>query len=336
MRKMWEWLKGPGVAMAKNALASLSSLFAKWIEPNILPAISALGEFTLRILSWVRDDFLPKLTDALVQGGGALAGWIVDAIPKLRARLQEFVGKIGTFIEETLPVIVDKAKKLGDAFVDWVGPAIRQLPTELMKLAVTIVKVLVEKVIPAIVKVAPKILWALISWTAELGVDLIVGVTKAFAELVKSLPGLALSLVKGFLNIGVALSNALSGAVIAGLNKIIDGLNSLLEFEIGLPFGKKFTIDAPDIPHIPALGEGGVIKRPTLALVGEAGPEAVVPLPRVGKLLPELGGASASSSVVYEINVQTGIGDPATIGKAIVESLQAYQRRTGNIAIKVA
>jgi len=35
-------------------------------------------------------------------------------------------------------------------------------------------------------------------------------------------------------------------------------------------------------PRIPALATGGIVTRPTLALVGEAGPEAVVPLDRGG------------------------------------------------------
>src|SRR5690606_33651448 len=35
-------------------------------------------------------------------------------------------------------------------------------------------------------------------------------------------------------------------------------------------------------PRIPALAAGGIVTRPTLALVGEAGPEAVVPLDRGG------------------------------------------------------
>ena len=34
----------------------------------------------------------------------------------------------------------------------------------------------------------------------------------------------------------------------------------------------------PLIPEITALAKGGIVTRPTLALIGEAGPEAVVPL----------------------------------------------------------
>lgn len=41
--------------------------------------------------------------------------------------------------------------------------------------------------------------------------------------------------------------------------------------------GKGFSM-----PQIPMLAEGGIVTRPTLALIGEAGPEAVVPLTRGG------------------------------------------------------
>ena len=33
-----------------------------------------------------------------------------------------------------------------------------------------------------------------------------------------------------------------------------------------------------DVPDIPYLARGGIVRRPTLAMVGESGPEAVVPL----------------------------------------------------------
>lgn len=37
-----------------------------------------------------------------------------------------------------------------------------------------------------------------------------------------------------------------------------------------------------DVPDIPMLAEGGVVTKPTLAMIGEAGPEAVVPLNKAG------------------------------------------------------
>ena len=46
----------------------------------------------------------------------------------------------------------------------------------------------------------------------------------------------------------------------------------------GLPFrGQRFNV-----PNIPMLAKGGIVTGPTLAMIGEAGPEAVVPLSRGG------------------------------------------------------
>jgi len=36
------------------------------------------------------------------------------------------------------------------------------------------------------------------------------------------------------------------------------------------------------------------------------------------------------------ITVNTGVGDPVAIGKSVVDALQAYQRRSGALQIKVA
>jgi len=81
------------------------------------------------------------------------------------------------------------------------------------------------------------------------------------------------------------------------------------------------TINPPDIPHIPQLADGGIVTSPTLALIGEAGPEAVVPLNQMG--------AMGNGGNNYQINVQTGVGDPGAIGQSVVEAISAYERRNG-------
>jgi hypothetical protein len=42
-------------------------------------------------------------------------------------------------------------------------------------------------------------------------------------------------------------------------------------------------------PSVPAFASGGIVRRPTLALVGEAGPEAVIPLSQLGSVAPNGG-----------------------------------------------
>jgi hypothetical protein len=43
-----------------------------------------------------------------------------------------------------------------------------------------------------------------------------------------------------------------------------------------------FSVGMPQIPEIPSLAKGGIVRSPTLAMLGESGPEAVVPLGRGG------------------------------------------------------
>tara|TARA_R110000744_G_scaffold215342_1_gene334194 strand:- start:134 stop:2845 length:2712 start_codon:yes stop_codon:yes gene_type:complete len=72
---------------------------------------------------------------------------------------------------------------------------------------------------------------------------------------------------------------------------------------------------------------GGIVTQPTMALIGEAGPEAVVPLSSApgASVLP--GGMSGGTS--YTITVNTGIGDAGQIGAGVVDAITAYERRNG-------
>lgn len=70
-------------------------------------------------------------------------------------------------------------------------------------------------------------------------------------------------------------------AIIGGLNMLIRGLNKVkVEVPSWVPVfgGKGFQFNIPEIPKIPTLAEGGIVRSPTLAMIGEKGPEAVVPL----------------------------------------------------------
>jgi hypothetical protein len=76
-----------------------------------------------------------------------------------------------------------------------------------------------------------------------------------------------------------------------------------------------------EVPNIPMLAQGGIVTSPTLAIIGEAGPEAVVPLDRMGSM----GGGNNVT-----INVQGG--DP----NAVVDALRRYMRLNGSVPITVS
>lgn len=78
------------------------------------------------------------------------------------------------------------------------------------------------------------------------------------------------------------------------------------------------------------MAEGGIVTRATRAIIGEAGPEAVIPL-------DEFGFGRQSQPVNLTINVQASpLSSPADVGAAVVDALKAYERRNGTLPLKVA
>jgi phage-related protein len=75
---------------------------------------------------------------------------------------------------------------------------------------------------------------------------------------------------------------------------------------------------------------GGIVNVPTVALIGEAGPEAVIPLDRSPGNGPvsNLGGGNS-----YSITVQAGVGDPRQIGQQVVEYIKRFEASNGNVFV---
>ena len=76
---------------------------------------------------------------------------------------------------------------------------------------------------------------------------------------------------------------------------------------------------------IPGFADGGIVTGPTLAMVGEKGPEAIIPLSQMGGM----GGG-------VTVNVTGGLSTSAEIGQAVVNAIRAYNRSAGPAQIQVA
>ena len=74
--------------------------------------------------------------------------------------------------------------------------------------------------------------------------------------------------------------------------------------------------------EVPAFAKGGIVNKPTLALIGEAGPEAVVPLNR----------NNTPTGNTINLTVNAGMGaDGASIGREIVDIIKRYERVSGPV-----
>lgn len=128
--------------------------------------------------------------------------------------------------------------------------------------------------------------------------------------------------------------------IIGGINTIIEkpfkAINSALSKISGIEIlgVKPFTwIHTFDIPQIPLLAKGGVVDSATLAMIGERGKEAVVPLENntewmdmlASKLSARMGG---NTPIVLQVDGQT-------FARTAIRTINANTAQTGRIGLNI-
>lgn len=334
-------IQGVTETFQEKGLGGVLQLVGDKIKADGPKVAAAFGEAFSSAFNWIVDTGLPLLGEKLQQLGSALVDWIGPRIGPFVNRLGEFIATGANWlIDEGLPTLVDKLILLGNALVDWIKPRIVPTLQALGEVLFAIVNWIVTEAAPKIGAQAIKLVGALLGWVAELLPEALKGLAEFIGDLVPRLPGLFVRVVETLFDLGLKLGGTLVDGIADGLrglvgalpdigrslvngivrfinSAIIDNLNGLLEFQVG-----PVRINPPDIPHIPMLAAGGVVTAPTLAVVGEAGPEAVVPLNRADNL--GLGG-----DVNVYVTVEGSVTSERDLVQTIYSGLLSLQKRQG-------
>lgn len=145
-----------------------------------------------------------------------------------------------------------------------------------------------------------------------------------------------------FANVGTAIANGIKGAVSTAVNKvlstackIINGFIGAINFAIdiinaipGVNIGRLNTLS------VPQMAKGGIVDSATLAVIGEQGKEAVVPLENNLQWLDKLAGM---------LNDRMGGNQPIVInvdgkrfGEIAVDTINGITRQRGSIPLVIA
>lgn len=142
-------------------------------------------------------------------------------------------------------------------------------------------------------------------------------IKKWFGNLWQGIKNVFSDIGEWFGNVGKKIGDAVSSAVKSAINwileKVIGKVNGFLKainFAIGI-INKipGVNITKLDLLEVPKLARGGIIDRPTFAMVGEAGKEAVMPLERntgwidqlASKLGDKIGGAGGNIKLIVKL-----------------------------------
>jgi phage-related protein len=265
----------PAVSAAKLAFIGLNISMG----PILLGVVALAAAIAIGVLVWKNWDTIvaavKKTFEKLTEVYKGKLGWLLPAGPLIKgimflaknwkeiwAAIKETFQKVGTFIKDLY------TSKFG-----WLLPA-----GPLIK-AILFLKNNWDEI------------WGGIKSTFTTVTDALVA---TFRTVKTSILGIWDGLVSGIKS-GV-------NSVIGTINGFIRAVNNIkISFPgkqlVGLPDIPAFSVGMPQIPEIPSLAKGGIVNRPTLAMLGESGPEAVIPLGRGGG-----GGMVVNLTIMGDVN----------------------------------
>ncbi|HEM5164020.1 TPA: hypothetical protein U1269_002285, partial [Streptococcus suis] len=179
------------------------------------------------------------------------------------------------------------------------------------------------------------------------------GITNAFSNVAGFFKGIFDSVVGWFTDIGRAVGDAVSEAFKSGMNgaiatveNVVNGFIGLINGAIGL-INKIPGVNIGRIGYVnlPRLARGGIVDSPTVAMIGEAGKEVVMPLENTGFLqtmgrvvggavVNALGGGLPQSSGLPNGDIVIVIGS-REFGRFTIDEINRAQAEAGQLLLNI-
>ncbi len=315
-------------------------------------------------------DIRREIEEALNIGGlvQKYGGQTIENIKETFANVKDLFSKIWTNIIE--PVLVPALDMLKDVWDNHLKGLIQKVGDFVVKLYNSGLEIY-NKFIKPIVTWFVETFGPIIANVVEGGINHIGSILKSIIDAGKGIMDALSGIIdfvtgvftgdwkkawEGVKNAVKGIFDGLVAIVKAPINTIINGVNTMIR---GL---NKFSIDIPDwltglagivgikggkfgfnIPEIPTLGKGGLVTQPTMAIIGEAGTEAVMPLERntgwidklarkIAAIISSQGGSSTNNEGTIILQVNIG---PENILEKVIGEAERRNARAGRTVIPI-
>lgn len=290
-------------------------------------------------------DTLFKTLGSAFEVFGAIASVIFDALTTAFAWVADLFTSKGGILESVFEMLKNVFSSVGEVFQIITG-AIMEVFGAVTDF-ITNHSEEINKIL-LVVKATFAILGEGIKASVKIITSIISGLAKTFASIFKGVVDLLKDFIKFFkqiftgdfkgafkslVNIVIGLINLLISSVEGALNAVINGINSF-SFEVPdwvpLIGGKSFSpnISTLSWKRIPKLATGGITSRPTTALIGENGREAVLPLDNNTEWMDALADRIGSQEVVIRFE-----GSLSQLAKVLNPVLKAEDTRIGRTLV---
>lgn len=362
-----------------SALSISSGNFATWATDNR----TTIGEFFDGVngnianfsttFGGILGDIGTKLSEWWENSGSEAFNNLSEAFASVKTTLLEFWN---TYISPFIDFLIDSVRELWDEHLSGLWSSILEFISSVMNavsvLWTNVILPIYEKfgktIVSGFVRTL-KHLWRiatdLFGWVADVFksiitiagglLDFFTGVftgdfkkcLNGIKKIVKGVCDYIWAVIKGVVNVIIDALNLLWSGVYTALKTIVDGLGGIAE-AAGDLFGQDWGFSLPDEPpEIPRLATGGLVKAPTLAIVGDnpnasRDPEVVAPLSKLGEMMNNRGDRTLAEilsymKMIYDVCVSVRDieasadrrNDADYIFRSVVNSSNAYKRMHG-------
>lgn len=192
------------------------------------------------------------------------------------------------------------------------------------------------------------------TWFGSIFTSAYNAVVNAFSSIGGFFSGVWSTVKSIFVNAGQAVGSAVGGAFRSAVNAVLGTIENVVNGFIGMINGVIGMINKiPGVSlggigyvSLPRLARGGIVDSPTVAMIGEAGKEVVMPLENTGFLqtmgrivggavvnalgggLPQSGGFSGSGDIVIMIGGHE-------FGRVAIQEINREQERAGQVLLNI-
>jgi hypothetical protein len=297
-------------------------------EAAVAKGLEIFGTQALDLVDAVRDGRLSveEFTATLVDGQDSIIGvaretdgW-KEALEKvknfLKLQFEDVAREVFKNVTEFVDGLIPAAQRVSAAFEkDGIEGAFRQLGVEMRKIYEENIEPLFIRFLQFLDETVKPLALAL---GKEIGSAIASGIASGVVSGLKAIPGVLGGRIRDAFKVPEGPGPARTGTPGSGLTPTDRALLDSL-FPAGPMLSSRqttqgaFSGPSGTLSDISFFAKGGIVTGPTLGVVGEAGPEAIIPLDRAGGI----------GTTYVTINVSGA--DP----QAVVEALRRYTRANG-------
>ncbi len=321
----------------KGFFDEISSTVSQWWEEKGAPAFDKLKEAFLDVKGVVVDFWQSYIKPFFSYIGETLGRFWDEHLKPLWTGLLDFISSL---MEAIAAIWTGFLEPLYNTFIKRIMVGVMGVLKSLWDMILDVFGIIVD-----VIRGAIRSVQGLLDFITGIFTGDMEKAIKGLAEFIEGLVIMIWGVIKGTLNIIIDALNTVWSALYGVLKSIVDGIGDFVSL-IGDVVGQDWGFSMPDeVPRIPRLAQGGLVRAPTIAIVGDnknarTDPEVISPLSKLNGMI-----GSGNEALLMQIVAQQKeildevkrIRDMEVIGemdgnvmfRGILERVDSYKRTHG-------